>query len=457
MKVDIQALAKERKEAIAAGQAICEAAKTAGEDLTDDQLAEVQVHVAKADELKGKIEAAEKRAIAQAAMFTALDTAGEWDASPQQRITAPVNPNPVSNPVITGGRDAERFSSFGEQLNAICQADSPGGKANLDPRLLGLQAAISGSGSTVASDGGFLVQDDYANEILKLAHSGSEIVSRVRKIPISANSDGLTINAIAETSRASGSRWGGVQVYRLEEGGQMTSKKPKLRQVKWELKDLCGLWYATNKLLQDAIAMQSVAEQAFSEEIAFVVEDEIINGDGASQMAGILNSKALVSITKESGQAATTLVKENIDKMFARCWAPSRKNAVWLINQDVEPQLFSMTQDVGTGGVPVYLPPGNNISGAPHGMLYGRPVVPIEHCQTLGTKGDIVLADLSQYIMIEKGGVQADSSIHLRFDYNETAFRWVIRNDGKTPWNLPLTPAHGTNTLAPFTALNARA
>jgi hypothetical protein len=34
----------------------------------------------------------------------------------------------------------------------------------------------------------------------------------VRTIPISANSDGLDLVAVNETSRATGSRWGGVQV-----------------------------------------------------------------------------------------------------------------------------------------------------------------------------------------------------------------------------------------------------
>lgn len=448
----------DHKAAVALAQEVGAESQTP-DGVTDERFEEGQAALAQAEKLATDIEAAEERRTRHASLAASAATAAEWGHAPQKPITSPVAPvvDPVaSNPEITGGRDAPRFGSFGEQLHAIRIAGSPAGSMNIDPRLLDAQVAISGSSSTIGSEGGFLIQPDFATEILKLAHSGSQIVSRVRKIPIGPDKDGLVLNAIAETSRATGSRWGGVQVYRLPQGGQGTTKKPALRQVKWSLKKLFGLWHATDELLEDSTAMESVAQQAFSEEIAFVVEDEIINGDGASQMKGIMKSQALVSITKESGQAADTLVKENIDNMFARCWAPSRMNAVWLINQDVEPQLFSMTQDVGTGGVPVYLPPGNNISGAPHGTLYGLPVIPVEHCQTLGDKGDIILADLSQYIMIEKGGVKADSSIHLRFDYGETVFRWQVRNDGQTPWNSKITPAHGTNTLSPFVSLNAR-
>jgi HK97 family phage major capsid protein len=362
-----------------------------------------------------------------------------------------------SNPTITGGRDSLRFRDFGEQLTAIAHAGTPTGMMSIDPRLLGIdpngakKLAISGSSTTIGSDGLFLVQPDFATEILRLSHAENPILSRIRTIPISSDSDSLVLNAIDETSRATGSRWGGVQVYRVAQGEQMTGKKPTLRQVKWSLKKLLGAWYVTDETLKDAAAMEAVASEAFSEEIAYVTADEVINGDGASQMKGILNSQALNSITKETGQVATTLVKENIDKMFSRCWGPSRMNAVWLINQDVEPALFSLTQDVGTGGSAVYLPPGHTLNASPHSTLYGLPVIPCEHCPTLGTVGDIMLVDLSQYIMIEKGGVDTASSIHLRFDYGETVFRWVTRNDGQTPWSNVLTPASGsTNYLSPF-------
>jgi len=63
---------------------------------------------------------------------------------------------------------------------------------------------------------------------------------------------------------------------------------------------------------------------------------------------------------------------------------------------------------------------------------------------------------LSEYQMIEKGGVQAASSIHVRFVYDESVFRFVYRVDGQPKWNLPLTPYQSANTLSPFVVLEAR-
>lgn len=351
----------------------------------------------------------------------------------------------------------ERFKSLGEQLQAIATHELTGRDDNrLHWENVTPYAAISGAGASVPSDGGYLIQQDLVTDIMTKAFDQSELLSRVRRVPISSNSDGLKVNLLDETSRATGSRWGGVQVYWGAEADNATSKKPKFRQAELSLKDVIGLMYATDRLLQDAAALESIFGQAFTEEIRFTVADAVINGTGAGQMKGILPSNALVSVAKETNQPAATLVYDNVLKMWSRMWAPSRATAVWLINQDVEPQLFSIAQPVGTGGVPVYLPPGG-LSQTPYGTLFGRPVIPTEYQPTIGTVGDIMLVDLSQYLLIDKGGVKADSSIHVRFINNERTFRFIYRVDGQPMWNSAVTPAKGTNTLSPYVALATRA
>jgi len=186
-----------------------------------------------------------------------------------------------------------------------------------------------------------------------------------------------------------------------------------------------------------------------------VVEDAIINGTGVGMPQGILASGAVVAQAAEAGQAADTVVSQNIMNMWSRMWAPSRRNAVWLINQDVEPQLYQLNLGVGTGGVTLWQPPGG-LSGAPYSTLMGRPVLASEYCQTVGDQGDILLLDLQQYQMIEKGGIQSASSIHVRFVYDESVFRFVYRCDGISKWNSALTPFNSTITQSPFIALAAR-
>jgi len=188
-----------------------------------------------------------------------------------------------------------------------------------------------------------------------------------------------------------------------------------------------------------------------------MIDDAIINGTGAGQPLGVLNSGCLVTVSKEAGQPAATILAENVIKMWARMWSKSRKNAVWFINQDIEPQLYTMSLAVGTGGIPVYMPAGG-LADAPYGRLMGRPVIPIEQCQTLGTLGDVILADLSQYMLADKGGIQAASSIHVRFVYDETTFRFVYRVDGQPVRASAITPYKGGagNSLSSFVVMETR-
>ena len=347
----------------------------------------------------------------------------------------------------TPAKDNEkRFASFGEQLMAAYRAAMPGGK--VDERLS--TRAASGLNETTPSDGGFLVQQDFVTELLKRTYETGILASKVKKIPISTNANGMKINAIDEDSRANGSRWGGVQTYWEGEADEITASKPKFRQMELSLKKLTGLCYATDELLQDAAALEAVIRQAFAEEFGFKIDDAILSGSGEGEPLGILNSGAIVTVAKEASQTDTITV-ENLIKMWNRLWSRSRANAVWYINQELEPYLYTLK----IGDKPVYIPAGG-LSEKPYGTLFGRPVVPIEQCSAAGEVGDIILADIGQYLLIDKGGVKAASSIHVRFLYDENVFRFIYRVDGKPIWTKPLTPYKGSATVSPFVTLAKR-
>jgi len=344
------------------------------------------------------------------------------------------------------------FRGLGDQLIEVRNVMANGASKD---KLLEVKAPL-GMSEQVQADGGYLVQTDISGELLTRTYTQGEILSRVRRIPISANSNSLVMYGINETSRVAGSRFGGVSAAWVGETGTGTASKPSLRRMQLVLKKLIGSCYATDELLQDAAALQAVIMEAFPEEFTFKIEDSFINGNGVAQPLGILNSGAVVTVEAEGGQPALSIVPENITKMWSRMWARSWPNAVWYINQDCLPQLMTMTLDAGTAGTPVYMPPGG-LSQAPYGTLMGRPVIPVEYCSTLGTVGDIILADFSQYVMIDKGGINSQSSIHVRFLQDETVYKFTLRADGQCIWNSALTPASGSaNTLSPFVVLESR-
>lgn len=356
---------------------------------------------------------------------------------------------PVSNILFAEPKShAPAFRSMGDFLGAVKDAADP--YKVIDNRLKILNA--SGMNEQVNSEGGFLVETTYVKELMQKAYDKAPVASKAKKIPLGPNSNRMKLPAIDETSRVNGSRLGGVQAYWTGEAQTVTATKPKYRNIDLELEKLMALCYATDELLSDTTALDAWIKMAFMEEMAFKLDDAIINGTGVGMPLGILNAPCLVSQAKETNQANTTIVHQNITKMWNRLWAKNRANAAWFINQDIESQLTDMTFSVGTGGE---LSPFAR-EYAEKGTLKGRPVIPIEQCATLGTVGDIILGDMSQYLMIEKGSVDAQVSMHVRFLYDENVFRFVYRADGEPSWNAPLTPYKGTTTYSPFVTLATR-
>lgn len=362
--------------------------------------------------------------------------------------------NIIVNSQEAANKEGRPFKSLGDQLMAA--KASSGKHATIDERLLKVKAA-SGLNEAVDSDGGFLVQDDFKADLWQLQHSTGLLQSRCETIPISANSNSLRWNALDETSRANGSRQGGVTVYRAHEAALKTASKPTFKQRELRLEKMIGLFYATDELMQDSTALASMVNGWFGNEFGFKTDDEIINGTGVGECLGILNAGCTVSVAEETSQTAATIVAANIEKMYSRMYGPSKPKATWYINTSIWPQLFALQHTVGTGGMPVFLPPGG-LSASPYGMLLGRPIMEIEQAAALGTVGDIIFADLSQYRMVEKGGLAADSSIHVQFLYDETVFRFVMRKNGAPTWEKALTPYKGgaTATTSPFVTLATR-
>lgn len=315
------------------------------------------------------------------------------------------------------------------------------------------QLAIQGHSTSVGADGGFAVLPEFSSNILRKVYDNN-LWSRTNNFMVSGNS--MSFPRDNETSRTDGNRRGGIRGYWVAEGDSLTSSKVGLGRLDLKLKKVAVLVYLTDELIEDAgLALEQYVAEAAAEEFDYLLADAMINGTGTGKPEGILNADATVSVAKESGQAATTIVSENVKKMWQRMWARSRGNAVWYNNQDTEAELMSLTQDVGTGGAPVMLP-GGTLMGPPSATMLGRPIEAIEQCATLGTVGDLIFADFGEYVTISKGGVRQDQSMHVEFLTDQLAVRFIMRVDGRPWWSSALTPANSSNTLSPFITLATR-
>ena len=324
--------------------------------------------------------------------------------------------------------------------------------AHIDKR--GLDARVKVLNETQGDQGGFLVPEEFRAELLFLTLEEAIVRPRATVIPMAGQT--FKMPSIRSASHAS-NVFGGVQGYWVPESGAVTLSEPQFAQVMLTAKKLLGGTRLANELLRDSsIALEAVITALFARAIAWFEDDAFIAGIGGGQPLGILNGDATISVTKETGQQTTTLIVENVIKMFSRMLPSSIMRSVWIMNPDVQPQLYTMNLAVGTGGAPMFFPAGG-ITGSPNPTLLGRPILFSEKCETLGTAGDVYLADLSYYLIGDRMSLEFASSEHARFANDETDFRFIQRVDGR-PWiDTALTPRNGTNTLSPFVTVATRA
>jgi len=313
--------------------------------------------------------------------------------------------------------------------------------SSLDPRLLPLKA--SGLNEAIPSQGGFLVPEQVAAGMIENVWQVGSLMAQFPRTPVAGNS--MTFNVVDETSRADGSRYGGVTGYWLAEAATKTASKPAFRQLELKLKKCAAMVYATDELLEDTVALTSWINSTVPNELRFMIEDAMINGNGVGKPLGILQSPALVTFARVD---ASEIDAVDIGNLWARRLA-SFNDYIWLGNQGIFPQMLNLS----IGNVPVFLPSGG-LSGLPYATLLGRPYFDTEYNPTLGEIGDLMLVSPSAYKMIEKSGVQAASSIHVAFTTDESLFRFVMRIDGAPSFESAIT-GHDGVTYSPFVALTS--
>ncbi|MEN8204375.1 MAG: phage major capsid protein [Pseudomonadota bacterium] len=196
---------------------------------------------------------------------------------------------------------------------------------------------------------------------------------------------------------------------------------------------------------------------AMSKSVTFGFDEAFIRGTGVGQPLGILNAPATISVAKESGQAADTIVFENIVNMWSRL-APSLVNdAIWIVNPEALPQLLTMSFPTGAAnGTPLFLP-SQAIADKHAGSIFGRPLFFSEKASAIGDQGDLILVAPSQYII----GLRLDAAFARSnapgFMSDVENFRLVTRAEGLPAMNSAITPRYGTNTLSYACVLDDRA
>ncbi len=332
----------------------------------------------------------------------------------------------------------------------MCVKDAGEGR-RVDDRLRSLQMTVGSDEARGNSDpaGGYLVPEAFMPGVLKINAEDDPMGMMTTKVPM--RNPIVRFNSRVDKNHTS-SVSGGLTVTRRPETVAATPSQMTFDQVVMEAHMLMGLSYATEEILTDSPeSFIAILEAGFSDQFVSHLVNERLNGTGVGEYQGIGQCAALVTVSKETSQPAATIYYENVINMRARCWGYAK--AAWMANHDCMPQLMLMNQSVGTGGIPVWQPSGREDHPD---ILLGRPLYFTEYCKTLGTTGDLILANWGEYLEGVYQPMQSAESIHVRFVNHERAYKFWTRNAGQPWWKSALTTKNSTNTLSPFVYLQTR-
>lgn len=426
MNKRLRALLAQKDAKVKEARGITDKASAENRDLTAEEQSTIDAALASIEKIDADI-------IREKALIEAERSAGSVvPAGEGARVTENIEEDPKRG-----------YRSFGEFALDVMSAGKAGG--HVTDRLRAAAPTTYGNEGSGA-DGGFLIPPEYSREVFQYSLEGDAFLPMTDGYPVQGNN--MTFPRDETTP------WGtdGIRAYWENEAAAATATKPKGAVSTLRLNKLFALVPLTDELMSDAGALERYIGRKTGESIRWKTNLSLFQGSGVGQPLGFFGHASQVSVAAEGSQTADTVNANNVAKMYARNL--NRSRAVWLINDDVLPQLITMT----LGDQPIWTPPTQGMQQAPNGMLMGRPILISQVCKTVGDQGDICFVDWMGYRSITKAGagIETATSMHLYFDAGAMAFRATFRIDGQPSAAAAVTPANGSNSLSSFVVLDAR-
>lgn len=420
--------------------------KSASNGVMDDIKAQVkeQTQIALADMLKRNGQASDP-----------LDVKNRIELVEAARKRATLNRALYSDKAPGAGLNGQ-FDNVGSFLQAAIANPN-----RLNGEALDKHRFLAEYSEKVPSEGGFLVPEEFRSDILSVALEASIVRPRATVVPM--NTGKLKYPAVDFTTEV-GEVLGGIIMYWMDEGGTIPDTDAAFAALELIAHKLGGAAVVPNELVRDVAAFATWIMTNLPKAVAHFEDVGFLKGNGVKKPLGALHADnpALITASKEVGQPAATITWNNVLAMFARLLPESYDQAVWTVTPDAIPELYTMAIPVGTGGSAVMV--GNAESNrtaagavSPAGTLLGLPIKFTRKAPAvLGTKGDISLVDYSTYLIGDTQDMRIDSSEHVKFLQDKTAFKVIERVDGQPQLLSTLTPENGGPTLSAYVQLETR-
>jgi len=262
------------------------------------------------------------------------------------------------------------------------------------------------------SEGGYLVPDEYAWEIAKLARAKSFALNQCTVLNMGTD----TLKLPAEASLVS-------VAWTAEEGG-ITESEPTFGQVQLTAKRLDGYAKVTNELLQDSnIDIVGLLTEQFAYAVGLELDNQVLNGTG-DPVSGVLTAKAGYSVVMGSGETNfSSISADDLSNMIAQIDEGYDDNLLFIFNKLIMHYIRTLKDDNNNY---IYAKPGNGVPGTVWEIPYFQSA---KAPKTTGANTAFVVLGNFKYFYIGRrvGSMSLDIDPYGLFTTYATRFRIVTR------------------------------
>jgi HK97 family phage major capsid protein len=309
----------------------------------------------------------------------------------------------------------------------------------------------------IPAEGGFLVPERLRAEVLSYMTSA---VIRPRALPVVMDSLTVPIPILDNPSQGSSAQaLGGLTFAWTAQGAAITPSAATFGAVKLVANKLDALLQdVPNELISDAPAFSDVFLPAtIGQGLAWVEDDAFVNGTGVGEPQGLLNAPCAITTDRVTSDSVGV---GDIVSMYKQLAPQSKRsdNAVWLVSDGAFGQILDIATITGTN--PAEAASGPSLwlewdSQAGFWRLLGAPCFPSDHMPALGTTGDVLLADLSLFLVGDRQELTIELSQRgAGFPADSGNYRIKARLDGRYWLQSSITLENGS-VVSPIVILSS--
>ncbi len=350
---------------------------------------------------------------------------------------------PLKPEIIAGNGEGE-FKNLGEFVRTVRFDET-------DSRLVESQKRALSFG--VDTKGGYLIPVEFIPEIRMVDPAEAIVRPRATVIPAGDIPDqSVEMPALDQTAADGSGIYGGVKVVWVAEGVKKAEADTAFKNIKLDPKEVAAYITLTDKLIRNAPAVTVLITKLFRGAINAAEEEAFFTNALDTRPLGIIPHAGTIAVNRIT---ANRITYGDIVNMLVKSFSTGKY--VWIAAKSATAQLMKMKDfEAAESDAPSLIWQPNARGGLP-GTILGLPVLFSDLVPALGTKGDLMLAEFSYFLIKDGYGIAIATSEHVHFTENKTVIK-AFWNVDSEPWlTAPITLRDAETEVSPFVILDVPA